>query len=363
MPVQEQELWLHHRCSRRRHSYLRRVALYFLFSHSGVSPKPKSGIASEPIVVAPTVVDWSCKGASETKPDDPCFSVRPFVVVRAQTEVVKFLANVRESGPLATSHRLAPAPGCSATPLRRPKVVDASGTSDTLGPSDANRTSDALGRSDAVARVILSAQATPVARVILSAQATPASPAKTSFRERASPKVAGSPLIGHRHKRLGMVRKLYSAEHPVVAIAMPCEQWLRPGSAHLGHWWRNVHRRENLLCVRLQHREIRPRAVQGVSDWRASGLLAWHFRWADGANNGRPNAMPRPRDRSAADLFTPVGRRRFVARRQDSETSTRPSSLPHSAQREFLDRPVAVYRAGHETAIRCRRPGCCLRSL
>jgi len=28
-------------------------------------------------------------------------------------------------------------------------VVDASGTSDTLGPSDANRTSDALGRSDA----------------------------------------------------------------------------------------------------------------------------------------------------------------------------------------------------------------------
>ena len=31
------------------------VALYFLFSHSGVSPKPKSGIASEPIVVAPTV--------------------------------------------------------------------------------------------------------------------------------------------------------------------------------------------------------------------------------------------------------------------------------------------------------------------
>jgi len=75
------------------------VALYFLFSHSGVSPKPKSGIASEPIVVAPTVVDWSCKGASETKPDDPCFSVRPFVVVRAQTEVVNSwpCARVRSS--------------------------------------------------------------------------------------------------------------------------------------------------------------------------------------------------------------------------------------------------------------------------
>jgi len=196
-----------------------------------------------------------------------------------------------------------------------------------------------------VARVILSAQATPVARVILSAQATPASPAKTSFRERASPKVAGSPLIGHRHKRPrhgaeAILRRTPRCRYRYAMRAMATTRQCSP--------WTLVEKcsssRESSMCTTPAPGDS-SRAVQGVSDWRASGLLAWHFRWADGANNGRPNAMPRPRDRSAADLFTPVGRRRFVARRQDSETSTRPSSLPHSAQREFLDRPVAVYRA------------------
>ena len=38
---------------------------------------------------------------------------------------------------------------CSATSLRRPKAVDASGTSETLGPSDASGAGETLGPSDA----------------------------------------------------------------------------------------------------------------------------------------------------------------------------------------------------------------------